>query len=423
MLALALASFAHAPAADLFEKPFRWRDARGIVDLENGRTAPTLVDLDADGVCDLVVGTNSEGQLLWYRNAGTPKAPRFVDPAWTQLPRQDTRTWVVEGAPILADLDGDGFPDLLAFVAGEAVFSRGLGQRTFAPPRGLHARGGVSVRVAGNSSPAVCDWDGDGNPDLVAVDADGKLRVQPLLGLKGAEPALGPATALELVENEPVPKLAPAALVVDWDGDGVLDLLVGSSEGSVVFYKGCVEQGVNRVQPGEVLLQPCYVDQPATLAKNEKTGALEPQLTRSHRCPRLAVCDWNGDGRLDLLVGDLFNALGPEPQLTKEQAAQRDELRAQTDEAWKQLHVVRKEIEDRVAQDLGRLGLQEVLGPALEVREALLRLRRKEDARDSTLTRRLEGLAKELEPLTARPQRHGYIWVYLRKGATIANAK
>jgi hypothetical protein len=172
-----------------------------------------------------------------------------------------------------------------------------------------------------------------------------------------------------------------------------------------------------------VLLQPCYVDQPATLAKNEKTGALEPQLTRSHRCPRLAVCDWNGDGRLDLLVGDLFNALGPEPQLTKEQAAQRDELRAQTDEAWKQLHVVRKEIEDRVAQDLGRLGLQEVLGPALEVREALLRLRRKEDARDSTLTRRLEGLAKELEPLTARPQRHGYVWVYLRKGATIANAK
>ena len=428
-LALVPASSTLAAGPDLFEKPFRWRDARGIVDLEKGRAAPCLVDLDADGVCDLVVGASAEGRVLWYRNAGTQKAPRFVDPGWVQLSQEQeqeqeqARARSLDGGPCFADIDADGMPDLLSCVDGELLLSRGLGQRSFAPSVKLCDRRGGVIRIPCVGSFAVADWNGDGNPDLVVIDETGKLRVRPILLRSGAAPAFGTATLLELGESEPVPKLGPTPMVVDWDGDGLLDLLVGSSEGSVVFYKGYVDQGVHLVQPGEVLLQPCYADQPATLAKNEKTGLLEPQLTRSHRCARPAVCDWNGDGRLDLVVGDLFVAMEPEPQLSKEQTARRDELRTQSEEVRKQLTVTRKEIDERVGQDLRKLGLDPASEASRDVREALLRSRKTEDVHHPTLTQRLEELTQELEPLTARQQIHGYVWVYLRRGAALASAK
>src|SRR6187455_168751 len=159
MLAIALVSFALAPGTDLFEPPFRWKDPRGFVDLEQGRAAPSLVDLDADGVPDLVVGTGAEGNLLWYRNAGTPKVPRFVDPGWLKVPQDQLRERSIDGGPCVADIDGDGIPDVLSCIAGELLLARGLGQRTFAASVKICDRRGVAMRVPHARSLAPADWD------------------------------------------------------------------------------------------------------------------------------------------------------------------------------------------------------------------------------------------------------------------------
>lgn len=429
--ALVLVSAASATGPELFEKPFRWRDARGFVDVGSGRAAPGLVDLDADGLPDLVVGIDSKGQLLWYRNSGSAKAPRFVDPGHVALPREPK----TDLGPCFADLDGDGIPELVASVANEIVISHGQGQRVFETPEKLRDRRGTIVRLPSASCMTVADWDGDGVPDLVFGSSRGELRLFEHLGLGASAPRSGTSVLLEVVDVEPVPKLGPTTQVGDLDGDGVLDLLVGSNEGSVVCYRVAIVEGVRELQPGEVLLQPCYAEQPATLAKNAKTGAFEPVVTRSHLRAAPAVCDWNGDGLMDLLVGDYFAAAEPEPQLTSDQVKQRDELRAQLGEVGKEAKAVKQDIEDLVENDLFALGLKPQSETKRdgrvkpepesmrELRDALRRRRQAEDPRVFAFERRREWLEAELVPLTRRVQRHGYVWVYLRKAPAIASAK
>ena len=433
MLALALAFVPTASAAGsgLFEKPFRWRDARGIVDVGSGRAAPSLVDLDADGQPDLVVGIDSTGQLLWYRNSGSAKAPRFVDPGHVAFPREPK----IDLVPCFADLDGDGIPELVTSDSSEVRISHGQGQRVFDAPEKLRDRRGTIVRLPFASCMTVADWDGDGDPDLVFGSSGGELRLFKHLGLGASAPRFGTSGVLEVVDIDPVPRLGPTTQVADWDGDGVLDLLVGSNEGSVVCYRVDLVEGVRALQAGEVLLQPCYAEQPASLAKNAQTGALEPILTRSHLRAAPAACDWNGDGLMDLLVGDSFAAAEPEPQLTSDQVKQRDELRAQLEEVRKEAQAVKQDIEDLVENDLFALGLKPRPEPTRdgrvrvesesmrELRDALRHRRLAEEPRVFAFERRRDWLALELEPLTRRVQRHGYVWVYLRKAAALASAK
>lgn len=49
-----------------------------------GHAAPFVVDLDGDGLKDLVVGQFGEGRARIYRNLGTAEEPRFADFTWLE---------------------------------------------------------------------------------------------------------------------------------------------------------------------------------------------------------------------------------------------------------------------------------------------------------------------------------------------------
>jgi hypothetical protein len=76
---------------DLFEPPFRIRDAQGFVDVDVGDAAPLVADYDGDGVPDLLVGQYGGGKLRIYKNVGTAGPPRFDGFTWFKAGAEDAR--------------------------------------------------------------------------------------------------------------------------------------------------------------------------------------------------------------------------------------------------------------------------------------------------------------------------------------------
>ena len=98
-----------------------------------GDAAPVVADWDGDGRPDLIVGAE-DGSVVWYRNAGTAKEPKL-----------EAARRLVGPSPV-----GWGGDD-----------KRG--------PRDW----GLRVK------PCVFDWDGDGRPDLLLGDRCGSFHAKP----------------------------------------------------------------------------------------------------------------------------------------------------------------------------------------------------------------------------------------------------
>ena len=73
-----LLAFAGDPPAVELEAPVRLSAADGLIDSEIGHAAPCVVDWDADGKPDLLVGQFGGGILRVFRNEGTAAEPRLA---------------------------------------------------------------------------------------------------------------------------------------------------------------------------------------------------------------------------------------------------------------------------------------------------------------------------------------------------------
>lgn len=194
--------------------------------------------MDLDGDCKLDILSGSwPGEVYFFRRLADGS---FAPPQQLTTAGGKPLNVGSASAPFAVDWDGDGKPDLIVgTVSGAVFFVPNVGTRqkpAFGDPKALHA-GGKPIQIeSGDAAPVVADWDGDGKPDLVVGAEDGSVVWFRNEGT-AREPRL--AAARVLVPPSPSPwaddKARGAAdwgirvkpCVVDWDGDGLPDLLLG----------------------------------------------------------------------------------------------------------------------------------------------------------------------------------------------------
>ena len=208
-------------AAPRFRRTETWQPIEGY------NFAPALGDLDADGDLDMLLGTWNQ-DVLYFRNEGTPQEARWVqDEAMTIAPPR-----LSHAMPALGDIDGDGDLDLfIGQASGRIIFYRNAGSPA-APRFELVSESIDDLRVGRRAAPTLVDLDGDGLLDLVVGREEGDVAAYRNAGTP-AEPRFveHPAFTLPLPPSS-VPRFA------DVTGDGVPDLVVGTTSGGMRFYRG-----------------------------------------------------------------------------------------------------------------------------------------------------------------------------------------
>jgi hypothetical protein len=214
-----------------------------------GAPAPWVCDFDGDGKRDLLVGDGADGTVYFYRNTNTDANPKLV--FVRQLKVSGTNLTVgIRATPYVCDWDGDGLNDLLVGDGnGYVTFFKNINTNTtagqlptYAPGVKIQA-GGVDLNLGIRSVVRVFDWDGDGLKDLVCSSDTGvywcrntNSNSQPILQAKAALQV--PSTNGQFVNiNLGIGQRLRLDLV-DWNNDGVMDLILGSVYGTVSYYEG-----------------------------------------------------------------------------------------------------------------------------------------------------------------------------------------
>lgn len=175
----------------------------------------------------------------------------------------------------------------------------------------IPAKGEEEIIESICTRPTAVDWNGDGKLDLVVgtfagtfyvFSGEGKGRFRP-----AALPVLRDGATLKLDGAHGDP------FVVDWDGDGDLDLLSGSDRGGVQWAENTAGKGTTpKLKSFRPILKP---------GTERRSGALldEKDLTEPDSSLRIWVDDLNGDGKLDILVGDNVTLVSPAKGVSREQ--------------------------------------------------------------------------------------------------------
>ncbi|WP_454020596.1 Ig-like domain-containing protein [Azospirillum sp. Marseille-Q6669] len=203
----------------------------GLANAGAGAT-PTFADIDGDGDLDMLVGIQS-GDSILYRNVGTATTPSFTLEGTNPFGLGNVGSYSY-AVPTVADIDGDG--DLDVFIGnayGNTIFYRNVGT-TAAPSFTLVGTNPFGIGQNNYAAPTFVDIDGDGDLDLFVGGMYGNVNFYRNVGTTAAP-------SFTLAGNNPLGLANIGGEVrpvfADIDGDGDLDAIIGNNNGDDVVFR------------------------------------------------------------------------------------------------------------------------------------------------------------------------------------------
>lgn len=245
------------------------KDYLGLLSIETPYLCPTVGDLNNDGVLDLLIG-NARGRLWYVENqAASNEAADFGERVLLEDIEEQVLDVGVNARPAMYDLNEDGYMD---FVVGEQAGNINYyeGGEGFSFTLVTQKWGNVKTNITyadtirnndqeiidtlyyvlteGNSHPAFADIDGNGEVDLMVGSSWGRMYLYMNINTEDGyfwpeKGWLQDEASGRQVDKDLGESIAPH--MVDFDADGYLELIVGSGLGGLeIFSTDSVKVGL-----------------------------------------------------------------------------------------------------------------------------------------------------------------------------------
>lgn len=272
-------------------------------------------DVNGDGRIDIIGNDLSPTQTYWFENMGG-SPPVFKDkqilPAlpdelkgyrWVRWRLGEGLLGLSNSILMLRTLHGSGF--------------------SFDPAGTLRETRGP-LRGGSQEKPEWIDWDDDGDQDLVAGEFTGLIHLYENIGTP-SRPRFRPPVCVE-AQGEPIRVYRdgvfggkhwhgmagyPSIACVDWDKDGLFDLIVPNETNRVFWYRNAGERGKPRFGERRQILPDGFSDSDEKLERTRRLAG--DRTVPNHPYPleedipffwrsRPAVADYTGDGLEDIIA-------------------------------------------------------------------------------------------------------------------------
>ncbi len=302
---------------------------------------PSAIDWDRDGDVDVICG-DEDGRVALIEHSGRVEngLPVFFSPQYFQQEATDLKFGALI-TPVSYDWDGDGDEDLVCGnTSGNIAWFENLSNRKlpigempqWAPPqlleadgKPIHIQAGVNGSIQGPAEAkwgyttlSVADWNHDELPDLIVNSIWGKVVWFENVGAPTA-PKLAAEVPIHVAWEGAPPKPAwtwwtpndqelvtqwrTTPVVVDWNQDGLNDLLMLDHEGYLAFFERVKRNSGFVLLPGQRIFRgDQFTSKHIASPSTDGLLRLNTDSNGSSGRRKLCVVDWDRDGKLDIII-------------------------------------------------------------------------------------------------------------------------